>query len=195
MKRILAISALLLASAAPAADAVVADYSRADGVKALNGLGHCLASARRGAAEQATALPFGSPEQARAAIAFLGPENSCFASDVEFDFEPNLFVGGMAEELFLSRYGQGDVAAFAAAAVEPRNQVEDLGLCVVRRNPVAVRALIETQPASPTESEAVSKMVPDIGPCVPQGMEIALSKRRMRALFAASLYRIASAPR
>lgn len=190
MKYYLAIPALLAATVASAADK---PFSQVDGLRALNSLGRCIADDPLRSGADAVTLPFGSPEQGKAAVAFLEDGNSCFSQDVEFDFEPNLLIGGIAEQLFLKRYGDQDPTSLVAAStVGARNEVEDLGLCVVMRNPSNVRALIESEPASPTEAAAVEKMMPDLAPCVPAGMEVKLSKPRLRALFAASLYRIAS---
>ena len=62
----------------------------------------------------------------------------------------------------------------------------------MRRNPTAARALIFTDPTTKAEGTAIGALMTDVGPCVPEGQQIKLSKPSLRSLLSYSLYRVAS---
>lgn len=162
----------------------------------------CLARSRPRWAEAMIALPFMSEDQAAAVQRDQGGEEDCMGySGLELSFRAPVLIGGMAEYLIESRYraaplepvshlGDADVEA---RALTPRNGYEDLALCVVRRNPAAVRALLRTPPASAAERAGARDLAPDLGPCVPQGQTIAFDAGALRGLLAVSLYRALAA--
>jgi hypothetical protein len=74
----------------------------------------------------------------------------------------------------------------------PRNGSEDFAFCLARKDPVAVRALIDTVPASKKEAAEIGRLIPHLGSCVVQGSTLTLNKQTIRTLLAVGLYRILS---
>jgi prephenate dehydrogenase len=80
-----------------------------------------------------------------------------------------------------------------AFGLQARNISEDMGLCIVRRDPEAVRRLLTTTPAQKDESAAIRSLIPHLAPCAPAGAPLKMNKPSLRALLAASLFRAATA--
>ncbi|HMG47385.1 MAG TPA: hypothetical protein VK614_08000 [Allosphingosinicella sp.] len=219
MNRLLSLSvtaaAAMLASAAPAEpppgsriDPAPGSVPRQDvgaqgaALRIMHRYSACVARSHQRWAEAMIALPFMSEEQANAVRRQQGGEEDCMGySGLELSFRAPLLVGGMAEYLIESRYRAAPLAPVSqladsdveAGALAPRNGYEDLALCVVRRNPTAVRTLLRTPPASAAEQAAARGLAPDLGPCVPQGQTIAFGPPTLRGLLAVSFYKTLAA--
>ncbi|MGE5722344.1 MAG: hypothetical protein ACM3YM_07765 [Sphingomonadales bacterium] len=151
----------------------------------------CVADARPAYAERVLSLPFLSPEQQAVLKKPLEGEDYCIGYlPVELEVRGRgQIAAGMAEVVYMRHYGRIDAAAVAAgsAAIKPRNGVEDFALCLVRRNPSAARALLDTVPG-PNETAAVQALIPDLGPCLPRDQTLSLTTRSVRMVAAAGLY-------
>jgi len=98
-------------------------------------------------------------------------------------------VSGLAEQLYLNRFGGRDTAAMVSdAAIAPRNASEDVALCLARRNPAGVRVLIDTVPGTSGEATAIKRLEPDLGPCLPKEQTFTLDAFSVRTFAAAGLY-------
>jgi hypothetical protein len=170
-------------------------------LRVTNTFARCVARQHGRAAEAVVAMSYLSPDQSRAASRLVGGQEDCMGSSgASLSLKPPLLVGGMAEQFVLQRYRNADLApltgmtdeAQAAAGLVARNNAEDLSLCVIRRDPAAARALIETVPASKEEAAQIQRLLPHLGPCVPAGQSLTLNKPALRALFATGLYRALS---
>jgi len=163
--------------------------------------GRCVARNRGRMAEAILAQPLFSDEQGGLARRSVGGEDGCLGYEGELRFSPTLLVGAMAEHFVLTRHRNDDLGPVAAIAdaglaelgLEPRSVHEDVALCIVRRDPAAARALLESRPASDREGEAVGRLVPSLGPCLPAGNEYRLNHAAVRSLAAVGLYRILTA--
>lgn len=71
--------------------------------------------------------------------------------------------------------------------------LQDFGSCVVRSNPEVAAAFIVELAGSEKEQEALDQLVPLLGPCLPEGSELAFSKSMLSAQLAEALYRDLSA--
>lgn len=168
--------------------------NNADGAtRLLFGYSRCFAYERPSVAEKILDLPLHSPEQEAAIRKNIAGASHCL-NRVGGGLRvkaPSVFLAGMAEERFLHRYGKHDLAAIIAAssAVEPRNDWEAFSLCVVRRNPDQSRAVLGTSSRSAEEAAAVKALIPDLGPCVPQGVQLKLDRYAIRSYVAMGLYR------
>ncbi len=211
MKALLA--ALIMSTAIPAvADAQYRPAYRRDGsdaaeqertgIRLLNQLGRCVARIRPETAERVLAQPIRSPEQAGEAMKINDLGAGCFARG-RLAFQPPLIAGAMAEHFIVTRYRDEDLAPIArldeagqaGAGLVPRTAYEDVALCVVRRNPAAVRALIDTEPASTAENAAMAPIFGELPQCLPAGQDFYFAHPTLRALVANGLYRILSVTR
>ena len=66
----------------------------------------------------------------------------------------------------------------------------ELGDCVARRAASKARALLLVEPGSSAESAAFAELSPELGPCVPKGQRVALSRSIVRGGLAEGLYRV-----
>lgn len=72
---------------------------------------------------------------------------------------------------------------------------QQVGECVVRANPAAVRAIFATEIAGSAEIEAFKLLAPVLPKCVPARTQMAFSRNSLRAALALSYYRMAMAAR
>lgn len=164
-------------------------------IRKVHGYAACLVEGDAELSRRIVDAPLGSEEQAAAAKAFKPYKQDCARYRGEVTFPPLLLAGAVAEVLVEQRFGASGLPPLAAEglAPSPRNGTEALAQCVVRRNPANIRELLETTPTGPAEGLAVRKIVPDLQPCVVAGTTLRLNRVSIRSLFAAGLYREATA--
>jgi hypothetical protein len=160
-------------------------------VSLLNAFARCVASTQPRVADRVLAAPFLSEAQNALASEYFKGVAPCMemASSLK-DKPPVGIVGGMAEEVYLSRHGKKQLDAVIAngAAVAPRDAAEDLALCIVRANPQASRAVLDAKPTTPEESTAIAQVVPHLGTCTPAGSTMKVNKSTVRTLVAIGFY-------
>jgi hypothetical protein len=181
----------------------VSNTNRDSAISAANQFGQCIARREAKGVRAALGLPFASPEQKKALDRYIEQFDGCLGASNAFDImvtTPTLLAGSASEYYLNTIYKKTELGflqslddvLIAKTPFAPRNGYEDLALCIVRRDPQAVRALVKTLPISKLEAEAISKLVPFVGPCVPQGMTMKLGRPSLRALVAYGLYRAVS---
>jgi hypothetical protein len=208
MIRLLSLSvtaaAAMLASAAPAEPPAGSRDAAAENaaLRVMHSYSACIARARPDWAEAMIALPLMSEEQDAAVRRGQRGERNCLGySGLQLTFRPRALVGGMAEYLIGARYRDATLEPVARLTEEQelsgplaaRNGYESLGLCVVRRNPGGVRDLLRTRVASGEERAAARRLAPDLGPCLPQGQQLAFDASGLRGVLAVGLYRALAA--
>lgn len=175
----------------------------ASAIRVANSFGQCIARREPKRVKIALALPLYTPQQSRELKKATDHFDPCLGSSTEFDSvvtQGLIFAGNAAEWFLRTEYKDAplgtlkgmDDDTLAKSAFAPRNGFEDLGLCVVRRNPEAVQSLILTDPTTEREKAAVQPLIADVGPCVPKGQEIKLNRPNLRALLSYALYRAVS---
>lgn len=172
-------------------------------VRVVHAYGMCLAQREGKSMRRALDLPLGSAEQAKAVSGNANYYDECLGVSADFDqvtFGPLLSAGAAAEFFMthdLRRVDLSSLKGMSDEAVEKsdcraRNSFEDLGLCVVRRDPTRARALIATRPTTAEEKAAFTAVQGDIGPCVSAGTTMTFNIPNLRAVIAYGLYRAAS---
>jgi hypothetical protein len=171
-------------------------------IRTLNGFSRCYARQNKLAARKILALPFAGSEQSDALAKDVGGVEECMGLNTGLTLKapPPAMIGGMAEQLVLDDYAKADVSAFGsisdeqldAAGLAPRNGNEDMALCLVRKDPAAARALIDSTPAGEEEAKQVQRFIPHLSECVPQGLTLTLNKSAIRAHTSVALYRLLS---
>lgn len=174
----------------------------------INAYFRCLASLDRVSAAKVLDLAYMTEEQ-RISIKKVGPNSGfsehgradCFSNfgggGVEIGFDPASAVGGFAEFFISSQFKEADAARLAeltreqwgTQALTPRNGSEMIGLCTVQATGPAVFRLTETEPASEEEAAEIQTIVPYLGPCLTEGVEVSFDVASLRALLAHSLYK------
>lgn len=170
-------------------------------LRVMNKFARCVARNRNRKATTLLGLPYLSSEQSKLVSSTIGGEDGCLGSgDQELRFKPPAIIGGLAEELVLSRKnlnvdqiaGMTD-EAMDAAGLAPRNLAEDFGQCVARRTPALSVALIKTDPGSKEESIIAKQLAPQLGPCLVEGSKLSLTSYSVRSIVAVGLYRMLGA--
>lgn len=167
--------------------------------QAVNQFSRCIGETRAQWADQVLELPLNSAEQMALVRKRIGGWDDCMQT-WQFDMAvpPPSLIGGMAEARVRKLYKVEDAARFAAVTDDqlfaspaaPRDTGEDFAMCLVRKNPVAARQLLETQVAGPLENAAVQRLMPNLPDCVPAGVSLALNKSTIRVYVAYGLYRL-----
>lgn len=215
--RISAALALAVVSAAPAiaqstgtrldrhqgAPSSVSDAGTKSAIIVANGFGECLARREGKRLRAALDLPLMSAEQSKALKRSMDTFEGCLGTSSEFDQLRSshlLVVGGAAEWFVKTELKQAKLSTLQGmtddvlykAAFRPRTSVEDLGLCIVRRDQARARAVIAARPTTAEEAAAFRAIVPEVGPCVSAGTELKLNIPNLRAVIAVAFYRAAS---
>jgi hypothetical protein len=188
--------ALVLAPAATTQAVAQPAAAPVDVERLMQGLSSCVGAAEPEMVQGILDLPLLSSEQS-VAIARNVPQHKCLVqAPTTLRFEATAMVGGLAEELFLRRFGERDIKWLVAqnGTARPRNQPEDLALCLVGRDPGNARLMLDTIPASPEETMMAKRLADDLQACVPQGMTLTFTPANVRMFSATGLYLSAHHP-
>jgi hypothetical protein len=168
--------------------------------KATNLFSRCIANQRQRAAVRLLDLPLGGKEQTAGIEDLIGGQEDCIYGNLRLRFQPAAMIGGMAEGLIALRFKGADVAGLAAitdeqldaAGVGPRTGAEDFATCIVRRDPAAAKALIDSEVWSDTEASQIQRLKPHLGGCLVAGSSLKLNAFAVRTHVAVGLYRLLS---
>ncbi|WP_379550585.1 hypothetical protein [Qipengyuania sp. DGS5-3] len=115
-------------------------------------------------------------------------------------YDPVTAVSGFSEFFIQDRIDENDIVRISdlthddwqSPQLSPRNGSEMIGLCVAQAGGMLVYDLIEAEPESDRETAAIRSIVPLLGPCLTDGVEVSFDKTSLRALLAHGLYRTLS---
>jgi hypothetical protein len=172
-------------------------------ILAANRFAQCVARREGKFMRAALDMPLLSSEQKQEMKKRIDQFDGCLETSNEFDqlvLTPLLSVGGAAEWFVRTELKSVDLSSLSGMTDEvvdktdfrPRNRLEDLGLCIVRRSPARAKAFVKSAVSSTEETTAFKAIVPDVGPCVTSGTEIKLNLPSLRAVVAYALYRASS---
>lgn len=170
--------------------------------RAANYFARCVAERRGRLARNLLAMEYRAEDQMRRAERLISGREECM-DDIGFQLRADgaTIIGGMAEYYVRMADAEAELALVSGLTDEriaelnlaPRNGFEHLGLCVARRDPIAVSAFVSTEPRSEEEGEALQQVVPHLGPCVLDGETVRLDRRTVRSVTAVGLYRALAA--
>ncbi|WP_332787503.1 hypothetical protein [Sphingomonas sp. GB1N7] len=170
---------------------------------AANTFAQCLARREGKSMRNALAFPFVSPEQSKAIARLRTQFEECLGNANEFDqlvLGQVLQAGGAAEWFVRTELKNVDLSSLKGMSDEalektsfrPRTALEDLGLCIVRRDPDRARGFVESKMGTLEAKTAFKAITPDLGPCVTGGTEMKLNSVNLRAVVSYALYRASS---
>lgn len=171
---------------------------RVTGRRVMRTFAGCLLRNKPRIAAEIMAEPFGSETQAAVVQRRVAGINDCMgATGLSMGFSVRALAGALAEAELGNRFATTDLARVArltgdditVLSLTPRNGSEELGLCVVRRAPEAVRTWALSEPGSAAETAARRIAVDQVGPCVDQGQPLRADIDGLRAILSAALYR------
>jgi len=119
------------------------------------------------------------------------------AKDIRYSVSTGPVAGAFAEFFLLRQYKAEDIDALGQLTdldwqkdvLKPRNANELFGRCVVRSGRREIYALIDTVPDSDEEAALIQDIVPLLGPCITDGLEVKFDKTSLRSVLAYALYR------
>lgn len=167
----------------------------------VNAIARCKAENNRFRAANTLDYEYLSKEQAdsfRYIFKKVEYDDTCYVNKhLQFGYSTAPVVGAFAEFFLLRNYGQEDIAKLDSLTdadwqnenFQPRTGEELFGLCVVRSGREKIYDLISTVPDTRQENEAIQSVVPLLGPCVTEGLEVSFDKTSLRAMLAYGLYR------
>lgn len=155
----------------------------------------CAAKRTPAGAEALLAMDFRTPEYGAALRQYVRGHNYC-GPNTKLKFNGLLFAGGLAETLLDKT---PNVAArlapvSGAAPAVARTELEAVGLCLSRRAPNEVVALLATDPTSEAERVALSAITPQLSGCLAKGQQARFNRPGLRALIATAAYRLVNLP-
>lgn len=204
MRRLLPIIAAFGGLAATGARAEI--DTTADAIRALHGQAECIVYRNSDASGIVGVAPGSQAE--RTLLRRLLP--GCIGGAYHLDAQGQLLRGAIVERVLrLDDNNRGDgrrmrwVPPFTGlseadvAALDERGRAAlralDFAQCVQAAGPDAVQALLDTRPTYSPEGDAFQQLAPLLGPCLPAGVEITISRPQLRGFLAEAAYRAAYA--
>lgn len=127
-----------------------------------------------------------------------------FVEGVVVSYPPQIMRGDLAEELLkrsrpavarlpLLPIQKGYERSWFPFTGRPQS-VDEMATCVAESNPLAIMALIDSEPFSDRENIAFGNLVPAMGPCLVAGAKLEGKREPLRAALAEALYQRATNP-
>ncbi len=102
--------------------------------------------------------------------------------------------GAIAERVYLATYAAAPAEPAAGAAPAPFTGSGNAALanwditrCVATRDPVGADMLVRSELGTPAQKDAIKRLSPVIGGCVPAGVQVGFDREKMRGLIAEGL--------
>jgi len=164
---------------------------------AMHAYGACIADRTRYGAEQVLAMDPSDGSSHRMLERIAQGHPGCEPGR-EVKFNDALFRGGLAERMLAKRPGRERLVQTLSydpgkKGIHAWDEVDVAGLCMVRKDPQAVAALFDTEPASAAEAQAEQALTPTFAGCVKAGQTLQLSRSTFRAMLAVAAWQIADA--
>lgn len=196
MKRFAIAIAALLASPALAQDEAPEKLDPL-AIQVVHNFGKCVASRTPSAVDKVLALDFRTPEYREALRRTTTGHGYCLTGG-KLRSAGSLLAGALAEGALMRDEGRGLAAKLVwhegDAALNARNELEAMGMCIVRKAPAATVALLQTEPTSEQETVALRGVTPFLGECTAKGQQLRINRPGLRARIALAAYRITHTP-
>ncbi len=189
---------LLAFAAAVPSEAELGSKSSVKERQAIHAFGHCIAVERTSETRKLLAMDFRERAYGTAMRRLLDKPTSCRHVQVSRGAYASgglLWGGALAEGLLrrdsmLERLGPATAHRPELPDIEARNAGELMAFCTVRANPAAVAALLEAEPATRDEYQAVAALGDALGSCVPANSKSSFTREALRALLALGAHRL-----
>lgn len=182
-------------------DAMRAAYSGRRALEVVHQSARCIVRRARTASENLISAVPNTNAEARIMYGPIASRlDQCAAMGV---YVSNMVLrGAIAEALYELSFPSPPLTS--AATVEPIQwsagnssaatlaPIYELGRCVVAGNAPLVRRLLETEPFSQSERDALRELRPRLDPCLDRGRTYNINRESLRAILAESHYRSAS---
>ena len=169
-------------------------------VQALHNFGTCVVQRAPRGARAALDLDYRSNEYDQQMHAVLKGTDYCLTPGGQMRASPVLYAGAMAEALLKDEIKPADLPLRLAydparAVIKARSPVEAMALCTALQAPQATAQLLEAEPTTKAEAEAISAVTPALTDCLKKDMKLELNKPALRAVLALAAWRIVTTPK
>jgi|GEM_PF-5704936 len=193
--------ACALAATGPAS-ARARNTPAAEAARAMRDFARCAARLHTGDALALLATPRGSKAEHTASKHLAAISEGCLSGrTAAIRFDLMLLRGGVAEALYLERFGKsGAPATLAEPRLDPAMfedkayaVLADFANCAAAAQPASVHAFLLSEPGTPDEKGAVAALAPTLSPCLPAGLDADFSPSQLRAYLAEALHGLSKA--
>ena len=186
--------ALILAASAPPAKSE--DYA----LKAIHNFGACVVEKTPKGAEEVLAMDFNSKDYAVRLRELGKGHGRCVMPAWRLQTSNVLFAGALAEGLLHSEVKPAALAQALSfdpsrAAIEARSETETMALCTVMESPQATSDLLQTEPATREEHDAMTHIVAVLPNCLKKDANLTLNPAGLRSILALAAWRIVDTPK
>jgi hypothetical protein len=169
-------------------------------IQAVHNFGACAAERTPQGARDVLALDYRSPEYGKRMRAFIKGHDYCIPFNGAMSSARLLFAGAVAEGLLKSDLKQSDLRRRLAFdpqrdVIAARSPAEAMALCSVLGAPEITVKILNTEPATPDETQAMKPLGGVLTQCLKQGTQMTLNKPALRSLLALAAWRIVTTPR
>lgn len=166
---------------------------------ALRDMGWCIVGETPWSVREVLAMDYRTPEYSRKVKDLgSGVGGRCIHRASVLSSSGVLFAGSLAEAMLKANVKRKDLPKRIAydparQPIEARSPGEEMALCAALQAPDATAALLQTQPATREETQAVQQIAPVLGRCLKQGTQAEMNKPAIRAMLALAAWRIVAA--
>jgi hypothetical protein len=194
--RILALAiAALLASPAAAQDETPRKLDPL-AIQVIHNFGKCVAKRNPGLVDKVLALDFHTPGYKVELRRLTTGQSGCINGG-KLASTTSLFAGALAEGRLTGESGQlAEKLTWheGEPVVAARNELEAMGLCIVRKSPEAVITLLRTEVNSEQEKLAFKGVTLFLGECTANGTQLRINRPGLRAQVALAAWRVTHMP-
>lgn len=174
--------------------------SEALALQAIHNFGACVVRQTPEGAEQLLAMDFRADDYRDRLRAFAKGHARCDLPEWRLQTSGVLFAGALAEALLQSRVKPAELPqqlAFdpARAPIDARSESETMALCTAMEAPQATAELLQTEPATKQEHEAMSRVAAVLPKCLKKDATLTLNPPALRSLLALAAWRIVETPK
>lgn len=197
MKSSMVIVALLAAASSKAFATPPVHGADALSLQANQNFARCVVDASPAAATRVLAMDFRTEGYRDALHKLIRGHDRCVTPGGKLRGGNLLFAGALADALLVNDISGSLPRALrydpALPPIVSRGPSETMALCVVRRAPDAVAALVATRAGSAAEVAAGDPLMAQLPACLANGVSLQINRPGLRALVALAAYRIAAA--
>jgi hypothetical protein len=174
--------------------------SEALALQAIHNFGACVVKQTPDGAEQSLTMDFNAKDYQERLRALGIGHDRCVLPDWRLQTSGVLFAGALAEGLLDAKVQPTDLAqqlAFDAsrAPIDARSETETMALCTVMEAPQSSAELLQTEPATRREHEAMTRVAAVLPKCLKKDATLTLNPPGLRALLALAAWRIVETPK
>ena len=169
-------------------------------LRAIHNFGACVVETTPQGAEQVLGMDFQTKDYQERLRALGKGHGRCILPEWRLQSSGILFAGALAEAMVDKEVKPAELPqrlAFdpARAPIPARSETETMALCTAMEAPQATAELLQTEPASKDEHEAMARIAAVLPNCLKKDASLTMNPPALRSLLALAAWRIVEAPK